>query len=47
VNSVWRELKVIDDHAVIVSDQAGWHGMQVVDLTSIAGSSSLPGNHAA
>ncbi len=30
--SVWRDIKVIDDYAYIVSDGAGAHGMQVFDL---------------
>ena len=30
--SVWRDIKVLNDHAFIVSDGAGEHGMQVFDL---------------
>lgn len=30
--SVWRDIKVIDDFAYVVSDGAGAHGMQVFDL---------------
>ena len=30
--SVWRDIKVYADHAFIVSDAAGEHGMQVFDL---------------
>ena len=33
--SVWRDIKVYDDHAFIVSDGAGPHGMQVFDLTRL------------
>jgi len=33
--SVWRDIKVIDDYAYIVSDGAGAHGMQVFDLTRL------------
>lgn len=33
--SVWRDIKVIDEHAYIVSDGAGAHGMQVFDLTRL------------
>ncbi len=33
--SVWRDIKVIDTHAFIVSDGAGAHGMQVFDLTRL------------
>jgi choice-of-anchor B domain-containing protein len=31
----WRDMKVYKDHAYIVSDGAGPHGMQVVDLTRL------------
>jgi choice-of-anchor B domain-containing protein len=40
--SVWRDIKVIDDHAVIVADAAGWHGMQIVDLTRLRNVTALP-----
>jgi choice-of-anchor B domain-containing protein len=33
--SVWRDIKVYRDHAFIVSDGAGPHGMQVFDLTQL------------
>ena len=33
--SVWRDIKVIDNHAYIVADGAGAHGMQVFDLTRL------------
>lgn len=33
--SVWRDIKVFDNHAFIVSDGAGDHGMQVFDLTRL------------
>jgi choice-of-anchor B domain-containing protein len=33
--SSWREIKVYKDHAYIVSDGAGAHGMQIVDLTRL------------
>jgi len=33
--SVWRDIKVNSDHAYIVSDSAGQHGMQVFDLTRL------------
>ena len=32
VASVWRDVKVYQDHAYIVADNAGAHGMQVFDL---------------
>ena len=31
----WRDIKVYKDHAFIVSDGAGQHGMQVFDLTQL------------
>ena len=31
--SGWRDIKVYDDHAFVVSDGAGPHGLQVFDLT--------------
>jgi choice-of-anchor B domain-containing protein len=33
--SVWRDVKVLSDHAYIVADGAGQHGMQVFDLTRL------------
>lgn len=33
--SVWRDIKVYDDHAFVVADGAGPHGMQVFDLTQL------------
>ncbi|MBX2817367.1 MAG: choice-of-anchor B family protein, partial [Saprospiraceae bacterium] len=35
-NSSWRDIKVVNDHAFIVSE-AGGHGMQVFDLTRLRG----------
>jgi len=32
-SSSWRDIKVFDDHAFIVSDHNGSHGIQVFDLT--------------
>ena len=37
VNSVWRDVKVFQDHAYIVADGAGAHGLQVFDLTRLRG----------
>ena len=37
VSSVWRDIKVYRDHAYIVADAAGAHGMQVFDLTRLRG----------
>ena len=33
--SFWRDIKVVNDHAVIVADNAGPHGMQVFDLAQL------------
>jgi len=33
--SVWRDIKVYENHAYIVADGAGEHGMQVFDLTRL------------
>lgn len=33
--SSWRDMKVYDNHAFIVADNAGPHGMQVLDLTKL------------
>lgn len=35
VDSVWRDIKVYSDHAYIVADNAGAHGMQVFDLARL------------
>jgi choice-of-anchor B domain-containing protein len=35
--NIWRDIKVYKDHAYIVSDGAGPHGMQVFDLTRLRG----------
>lgn len=37
VASAWRDIKVFSDHAYIVADGAGAHGMQVFDLTRLRG----------
>ncbi len=34
VNS-WRDIKVYEDHAYVVADNAGEHGMQIFDLTQL------------
>jgi len=34
-SSVWRDIKVYQDHAYIVADGAGAHGMQIFDLTRL------------
>lgn len=35
--SYWRDVKVYNNHAFIVADNAGSHGMQVFDLTKLRG----------
>lgn len=35
--SSWRDMKVFQNHAYIVSDNAGNHGMQIFDLTRLRG----------
>jgi len=37
VSSTWRDIKVYQDHAFVVADAAGAHGMQVFDLTRLRG----------
>lgn len=36
-NSFWRDVKVYNNHAFIVADNVGSHGMQVFDLTRLRG----------
>ena len=36
-SSIWRDIKVYQDHAYVVADNAGAHGMQVFDLTRLRG----------
>tara|TARA_B110000503_G_scaffold136994_1_gene220398 strand:+ start:153 stop:1610 length:1458 start_codon:yes stop_codon:yes gene_type:complete len=36
-NNYWRDVKVYNDHAFIVADNVGAHGMQVFDLTKLRG----------
>ena len=36
-SSAWRDIKVYSDHAFVVADAAGSHGMQVFDLTRLRG----------
>ncbi len=35
--SFWRDIKVFENHAFIVADFAGAHGMQIFDLTQLRG----------
>ena len=36
-SSTWRDIKVYKDHAFVVADNAGAHGVQVFDLTQLRG----------
>ncbi|HEX6135399.1 MAG TPA: choice-of-anchor B family protein [Longimicrobiales bacterium] len=45
--SVWRDIKVLNDHAYIVADGAGAHGMQVFDLTRLRAVTDTPAVFAA
>ena len=38
----WRDIKVVNDHAVIVGDYVGPHGMQVFDLSQLRDVSDSP-----
>ncbi|CAM1345235.1 choice-of-anchor B family protein [Tenacibaculum amylolyticum] len=40
--SVWRDVKVYNNHAFIVADNVGDHGMQVFDLTRLRNVASPP-----
>lgn len=40
--STWRDIKVYDNHAYIVADNAGTHGMQVIDLTNLRNFDGTP-----
>ncbi len=39
-SSIWRDIKVYQDHAYIVSDGNGPHGLQIFDLTTLRGVTS-------
>lgn len=41
-SQIWREFKVYQDHAFIVADNVGPHGMQVFDLTQLRGLDASP-----
>lgn len=41
-NNFWRDVKVYNDHAFIVADNVGAHGMQVFDLKKLRSVSSPP-----
>ena len=37
IEALWRDIKVFNDHAFVVADNAGAHGLQVFDLTRLRG----------
>jgi len=41
-SQLWRDIKTYKDHAFIVADGAGDHGMQVFDLTRLRGVTDMP-----
>ncbi len=41
-SSSWRDIKVFSDHAFVVADSAGSHGMQVFDLTRLRNVANPP-----
>jgi len=43
-SSTWRDIKVYEDHAFIVADFAGDHGMQIFDLTELRSVNNPPVN---
>ena len=45
--SLWRDIKVYGDHAYVVADDAGAHGMQVFDLTRLRGLRESSGDFSA
>ena len=40
--ALWRDIKVVNDHAVVVADFAGRHGMQVFDLSQLRNVTGSP-----
>ena len=40
--SYWRDVKIYNNHAFIVADNVGAHGMQVFDLTRLRNLTSIP-----
>jgi len=45
-NSFWRDVKVYNNHAFIVADNAGAHGMQIFDLKRLRSVANPPENFA-
>ncbi len=44
--NMWRDMKVYANHAFIVSDGAGSHGIQIFDLTQLRDRSGIPRTYA-
>ncbi len=42
INNLWRDIKVYNDHAFIVADNAGAHGMQIFDLSRLRNVANPP-----
>lgn len=42
INNLWRDIKVYNNHAFIVADNAGSYGMQVFDLTRLRSVANPP-----
>ena len=42
IKNLWRDIKVYADHAFIVADGAGSHGVQIFDLTQLRDASGPP-----
>ena len=40
--SSWRDIKVYSNHAFVVADNAGEHGMQIFDLTQLRTAENMP-----
>ena len=40
--NAWRDVKVYKDHAFVVADNVGKHGMQILDLTQLRNVSEFP-----
>ena len=40
--NLWRDIKVVNDHAVVVADLVGNHGMQVFDLAQLRDVTDMP-----
>ena len=43
VNSIWRDIKVYNNYAFIVSEASN-HGMQIFDLTRLRNTENIPTN---